>query len=86
MDHHLGHAEAAVGKDLGQLHSRDAFDPQYATKRMPHQKKMAIESIMTVKLKCYKSLKGRFFADGQNNGAQWRKTNPPHPQSALTLF
>ena len=60
-----GQAEVSVGKEFTQLHSRNAFAPQDATKLMPRQKKMALKSIMTVKDKRDESLKGRFYVDGQ---------------------
>ena len=43
---HSGRAEAAVGKDLEQLHRRDTFPPQDTIKLTPQQKKMALESLI----------------------------------------
>ena len=55
-----GRAKAAVGKELKQLHSRDALVPQDITQLTHQQKKMALESIMTVSKKRNKPLKGLF--------------------------
>ena len=60
-----GRVEQAVGKELKQLHSCEAFVPQDATKLMPQQYEMDLESIMMVKEKQDESLKGRFVVDGR---------------------
>ena len=52
-----------MGKETEQHHSRNAFTPQDAAKLTPHQKHMALESIMRVKGKRDESLKGRFCAN-----------------------
>ena len=76
------HAEAKVGKDLEQLHSRDAFTPQDATKLTPWQK-MALESIMAVKEKRDKLLEGRFMADGRKHWSTIEKDESASPTAGL---
>ena len=73
LDLFPGRAKAAVGKELDQLHSRNAFVPQ------ERQKKMALEPIMIVKDKCDESLKGRFCTDGQKQRGTMEKDESTSP-------
>ena len=61
---YLSRAEVAMGKETKQLHSQDTFAPQDAVLLTTQQKQTTLDSIITMKEKRAKSLKGRFCADG----------------------
>ena len=63
-------AEAAISKELMQLHNMEAFVPVYGRDLSPEQKKGALESIMTMKQKRDGKIKGRHCADGRKQRAQ----------------
>ena len=68
-------AEAAVGKELEQLHSRNIFPSQDITQLTHQRKQMALKSIMTVKEKM-RQIPQR---------TQWKKSSPFPPPLPWTL-
>jgi hypothetical protein len=57
--------EAAVSKELEQLHMRDTFAPQDSKNLTTKQKREALESMMFLKEKRDGTIKGRACADGR---------------------
>jgi hypothetical protein len=58
--------EEAVSKELKQLHMRDTFTPQDSDNLSDTQKRGALESLMFLKEKQDRTIKGRACADGRN--------------------
>jgi hypothetical protein len=58
--------EEAVSKELKQLHMRDTFAPQNSEELSDEQKRGALESLVFLKEKRDRSVKGRACADGSN--------------------
>ena len=73
-------AEAAMGKELSQLHNCEAFAPVRPT---PAQRRAALESIMTVKEKRDGTIKGRHCADGRKQRGAMTKEETTSPTVAL---
>jgi hypothetical protein len=57
--------EAAVSKELKQLHMRETFTPQHSNDLSDSQKQKALESLMFLKEKRDGTIKGRACADGR---------------------
>ena len=78
--------EAAM-KEMKQLHQRDAFEVLCADHISQEMKRKALESLIFIKEKRDKSLKGRAFADGRKQreemepGRRVRKPNSSISQS-----
>jgi hypothetical protein len=58
--------EAAVSKELEQLHMRETFTPQHSNDLSDSQKRKALESLMFLKEKRDGKIKGRACADRRN--------------------
>ena len=85
LQKHGDKAEAAIGKELMQLHNREAFTPVDANSLTPAQRKAALESIMTVKEKRDGKIKGRHVADGRKQRGSVEKIDVTSPTVALEL-
>jgi hypothetical protein len=72
--------EAAVSKELEQLHMRETFTPQHNNDLSDSQKQKDLESLMFLKEKRDGTLKGRECADGrkQRETAVPGAATPPH--------
>jgi hypothetical protein len=73
--------EAAVSKELRQLHMRDTFTPQKVEDLSEIQKRGALESLMFLKEKRDGSIKGRACADGRKQ----RETATPGDATSPTV-
>ena len=69
----------AVTKELTQLHQREAFAPQDASKLTCEQQRRAFESIMHVKHKRDDSKKARICSDGRKQRLTMRKDESAPP-------
>jgi hypothetical protein len=73
--------EAAVSKELKQLHMRDTFAPQDSKNLTAKQKREALESMMFLKEKRDGTIKGRACADGRKQ----RETAVPGATTSPTV-
>jgi hypothetical protein len=73
--------EAAVSKELKQLHMRDTFAPQDSKKLTAKQNREALESMMFLKEKRDGTIKGRACADGRKQ----RETAVPGAETSPTV-
>jgi hypothetical protein len=75
--------EAAVSKELEQLHTKHTFVPLNASYLSEKQKKRALESLMFLKEKQKRSIKGRSCADGRKQRKRSTKAEATSPTVSL---
>jgi hypothetical protein len=73
--------EAAVSKELKQLHTRETFTPQHSDDLSDKQKQRALESLMFLKEKRDGTIKGRACTDGRKQ----RETAAPGAATPPTV-
>lgn len=75
-------SEAAVSKELGQLHDMSVFTPVDAKKLTRDQKAAALASLMFLKEKKYETVKVEHAQMAASKGRQWQKRTQHLQQSA----
>jgi hypothetical protein len=75
--------EAAVTKELSQLHFRDTFEPIHPKKLNEQERKEVLESHLLLKEKRDDSIKGRMAAGGNKQRGSIEKTEASSPTAAL---
>ena len=75
--------EAAVTKEIKQLHDRDVFTPVHRNTLTDKQKREALKLLMCLKEKRNKDVKGRGCADGRKQRNHYDKDEATSPTVAL---
>ncbi len=65
--------EQGVTKELTQLHNMEVFRPIHKEALTKEERAKAMSSLMSLKEKRDKSIKGRFCADGRKHCGEWTK-------------
>jgi hypothetical protein len=71
--------EKGVTKELAQMHNMAVFAPIMKSDLTAEEKKKAISSLMFLKEKRDKTVKGRFCADGRKQRGDWTKQETTSP-------